>query len=67
VAEDISTERKFEYFRVALELVRNAGEDGVAPKDLFPKAVSMLKPSGIELQPYKAQPGSPRFQTIIRS
>lgn len=66
MADDISTERKFEYFRIALELVRNAGEDGIAPKDLFPKAILTLKPSGIELQPYKAQPGSPRFQTIIR-
>jgi restriction system protein len=64
--EDIGTDRKFEYFRTALELVRDAGEDGIAPKDLFPKAVVKLKPSGIELQPYKAQPGSPRFQTIIR-
>jgi restriction system protein len=64
--EEISSDRKFEYLKTALSLVKDAGDDGIAPKDLFPRAMLTLRPSGIELQPYKGQPGSPRFQTIIR-
>jgi restriction system protein len=66
VADDISTERKFEYMRAALSLVREAGDDGIVPQDLFPQVFAILKPTGVEVQPFKAQPGIPRYQTIIR-
>lgn len=64
--EVISRARKFEYLNAALSVVRDAGEEGISPREAFAKAMGVLKPSGIELQPYTAQPGIPRFQTIIR-
>lgn len=48
------------------KIVRDAGEEGIAPKQLFVKIVALLTPTGVEVEPYKTQPNIPRFQTIIR-
>ncbi len=63
---DVPNARKRQYLRVALGLVRDAGNDGIAPKELFPKAEIILQPYGVETTPYAADSNVPRLRTIIR-
>src|SRR5579872_5321538 len=63
--KDVTPQRKREYLRAVLQIL-SEHPDGIAPRNVLEEVRVRLHTSGLEMEPYATQPGTPRFETITR-